>query len=76
MAEETITISPNLRLIAVWTEEKTPQLKAIKVVQEIHGTGFVSANIDAIDLEETIQVLTRLKNDSDIQTKVKRRSER
>lgn len=73
LTEQEVNISPSLTLTEVWTNEKTPKLKSVKVTHW-HGISGITSEIDAIDLSQTIIVLKRIEQDMKIQERVKKRA--
>lgn len=74
MTEQEVKISPLLTLTEIWTDEKTPQLKSVKVTAW-HGISGITSEIDAIDLSQVIITLKRIEQDKKMQEHIKSRSE-
>lgn len=64
-----------MTLTEIWTEERTPQLKAVKVTHWCGESG-ISANIDVNDILQTIAVLQRIEKDKKIQEMILKISKR
>ncbi len=73
MTIQTIKISTNTNLFALWSDEPTPQLVRIGIKSNV---GMGRANlVEVQDLDKLIIELQQLKEDAESQIKVKRRRE-
>lgn len=68
-------ISEQLDIEEHWTEEPTPQLKSVEIV-ESHGDVGMATTILPDDLEKVIETLQVIHSDKDTQRTIKLRKQR
>jgi len=69
MTVQTVKISKTLKVEAIWTDEKTPQLESASIVQ---CYGLQEICVHVLDyLDNVIEALIQLQKDRDTQIKLK-----